>query len=121
VSFEVFLSQVLLSFLFSQLLLFAQAQPPATTAILDRNVQILAGSYQLTCLIVDIRKDQLRATCQREDGDWVETELRNPSSCTADISNENGKLTCNRNQSAPGAYFDAFGEGATGIGERLGP
>jgi streptogramin lyase len=125
-SFVMFVSHLLLSIFLSQLL-FAQPPQPGTTASLDQNVKVPPGSYQLTCLMVDLRKDQLRTICQTQGGDWLDTELRNPSACTADISNENGKLTCNRSQNGPpeddlpGAYFEAYGEGAPELDQSFGP
>lgn len=90
--------------------------------VADRNVKVPPGSYQLTCLTVDASANDLRAICQTLNGDWLETALHNPSACTTDISNENGKLTCNRNQPGPPRiYLDAFGEGVPGLDQRGNP
>src|SRR5271156_3787888 len=53
------------------------------------NVKAPAGSYQLSCLILDVRADKLRAICQAISGDWQTTELHNPDLCPGDIANEN--------------------------------
>jgi signal transduction histidine kinase/ligand-binding sensor domain-containing protein len=88
----------------------------------DSNVTVPRGSYQLTCLVLDVRGNDLKAICQAINGDWLTTELHNADRCVANISNENGRLTCNRNKTGPpSAYLDAFGEGVPGLGQRLSP
>jgi hypothetical protein len=80
------------------------------------------GSYQLTCVVLNALGNDLKAICQAINGDWLTTELHNTDRCAADISNENGKLTCNRNQTGPpDAYLKAFGEGVPGLGQRGSP
>ena len=94
----------------------------AAAAASDSGVKLPPGSYQLTCVVLDTRGNNLRAICQAFDGDWLTTDLHDPNRCIADISNENGKLTCNRNQvGPPDTYLEAFGNGAPGLGARLGP
>jgi len=92
---------------------------PATAAAdSNSNAKVPRGSYQLTCVVLDVHGNNLRALCQAVSGDWITTALQNPDRCVADISNENGKLTCNRNQAGPpGAYLDAFGGNLPGFGQ----
>jgi signal transduction histidine kinase/ligand-binding sensor domain-containing protein len=102
--------------------LFAQLQQVAVAPDPGRIAKIPLGSYQLTCVILDVHTDNLRAVCRTLKGDWLATELHNPSACTADISNENGKLTCNRSHPRPlGRYLEALGGDAAGSGQRPGP
>ena len=80
-------------------ILFAFSATAATES--DSNVKVPSGSYQLTCVVLDTRGNNLPAICQ---------------------AYENGKLTCNRNQvGPPDTYLDAFGDGAPGLGKRSGP
>ena len=102
-----------------------QAATPATsqlrlsskaTDVSDRNVKLPPGSYQLTCPVVDMRGNKLKAICQAPNGDWLRTELDNIDRCTGDISSENGKLRCNPNRTGPPSrHLDAFGEGIPGL------
>lgn len=116
-SFALFISLVLLSFFLSQPL-FARAQQAGVTTPSDQNETIPPGSYQLTCVILDARGNDLRAVCEARNGDWIDTELQNPRTCATDIANDNGKLTCNRKKIAPPAQFlDLFGEGGPEFGQ----
>lgn len=56
----------------------------------------LQGSYVQTCGGVRVVRGTLLASCQRRDGSWRETRLRDAGSCRGDISNEDGSLTCAR-------------------------
>jgi hypothetical protein len=63
-----------------------------------------------------------KAICQTIHGDWQTTELRDADRCAADISNEDGKLMCNRKQPGPpGTFLEAFAEGVPGLGQRGSP
>jgi len=87
-------------------------------SVKNSNEKVPPGSYQLTCLVLDIRGNNLRAICQALNGDWLTTELHDTNRCVGDISNENGKLTCNRSQAGPPeAYLNAFGGSAPGLGQ----
>ena len=85
--------------------------PAGTQLVSDSGLKAPAGSYQLSCLILDVGASNLRAICQTISGDWQTTELRNPDRCPADISNENGKLTCSRGSKVelPDASLDPLG------------
>src|SRR5262245_16428120 len=78
------------------------------------------GSYQLSCVMVDMRGTNLRATCRTIKGDWLTTELHDPARC-GDIENINGHLTCQ----SPLAAKDrqpkekTFEDSASGIEELL--
>jgi hypothetical protein len=52
------------------------------------------GSYLQSCGDPQVFGDSLFANCQRVDGSWDRTVLRGLSSCTGDIANANGDLTC---------------------------
>jgi len=88
----------------------------------DPNRKIPPGSYQLTCVVLDALGNDLKAICRTIMSDWQTTELRDADRCAADISNEDGKLTCNRKQPGPpGTFLEAFGEGVPGLGQRGSP
>src|SRR6516162_5010168 len=53
----------------------------ASATDFDANAKIPHGSYQLTCLILDVSGNNLRAICQALNGDWMTTELHNPDHC----------------------------------------
>jgi len=54
------------------------------------------GGYRQTCR--DIRTDDgnLYATCEKKNGKWKHTSLRDFRGCASEIENKNGKLVCNR-------------------------
>src|SRR5215469_8894679 len=79
----------------------------AAAADSDSNAKIPAGSYQHTCVLIDMHGDALRAICQAMNGDWLASELPNYDACGAGISNQNGKLTCNGIKPRPAGTYVA--------------
>src|SRR5215472_19204105 len=59
------------------------------------------GSYQQTCRDIKMRGDTLRAKCETRSGQWVRTQLNDADRCVGDITNIDGQLTCNQNNTAP--------------------
>jgi hypothetical protein len=53
------------------------------------------GSYVQSCQNINISGNTLRASCQKRNGGWRQTSLRNYNQCR-DIVNNNGKLQCAR-------------------------
>lgn len=54
------------------------------------------GDYKRTCQNMYMEGDKLSGTCQKADGGWNNTSLRNVSQCRTRIVNENGNLICQR-------------------------
>jgi hypothetical protein len=52
-----------------------------------------AGSYQQTCKNIRVNGNDLEASCQKTDGSFQNTTLKNANSCSQ-IVNENGTLRC---------------------------
>ena len=61
-------------------------------ACLDRGIP--RGSYLESCRDVEVRGDDLRATCRRKGGNWRTTKLENFGSCEGEIRNRDGRLSC---------------------------
>lgn len=55
-----------------------------------------SGSYQNTCDNESVSGDTLRARCETADGDSIFSRLDNFNDCVGDISNDDGRLTCAR-------------------------
>jgi hypothetical protein len=53
------------------------------------------GSYAQSCQNVSINGNTLQASCQKKNGGWRQTALRNYNQC-GDIVNNNGRLQCAR-------------------------
>jgi hypothetical protein len=51
------------------------------------------GSYSQTCQDIRVNGNQLQARCQKKNGGWRDTSLKNYSRCR-EIENDNGKLRC---------------------------
>ena len=51
------------------------------------------GSYSQTCQNIRVYGNDLQASCQKRNGRWRNTTLRNFEGCR-DIENDNGKLRC---------------------------
>jgi CVNH domain len=54
------------------------------------------GSYTLTCQNINISGNTLQASCQKKNGKWKQTSLKNYNRCVGEIINNNGKLQCTR-------------------------
>ena len=54
------------------------------------------GDYKLTCQNMYMNGNKLSATCQRVDGGWNNTSLKNVDHCQSPIVNDNGNLRCQR-------------------------
>lgn len=67
-----------------------------------------SGSYQQTCKDIGVRNDVLTARCQDTGGSWRDTQLRDVSSCSGDVFNDNGALRCN---GGGGAYNAGYNGG----------
>lgn len=52
------------------------------------------GSYQQTCRRISVHGNWLEATCQKRNGAWRDTTLRNFDDCRGEIENDNGHLRC---------------------------
>lgn len=52
-----------------------------------------SGSYQQTCKNIRMNGNDLEASCQKTDGGWQNTTLKNAQSCSQ-VVNENGNLRC---------------------------
>ena len=55
-----------------------------------------AGSYQSSCNNISANGGVLRARCQTEEGEWLDSRLDDYGACAGDISNDDGRLTCER-------------------------
>jgi len=51
------------------------------------------GSYTQTCQNVRVNGNELQARCEKRNGGWRDTSLRNYNQCR-EIENDNGKLRC---------------------------
>jgi len=65
------------------------------------------GTYRETCRDVRMQGDILRARCQNTESRWRDTSLDDVYRCVGDISNIDGRLTCNRSLSRPGGDYTA--------------
>jgi CVNH domain len=54
------------------------------------------GSYRHTCKNIKMHDDSLRARCQDRDGNWHDAQLDHVERCISDITNVNGRLSCNQ-------------------------
>jgi len=54
------------------------------------------GSYTRSCENISVSGDTLQASCQKKNGNWRQTSLRDFYRCSGDIFNDNGKLRCRR-------------------------
>ena len=61
----------------------------------DHRNRLPRGSYFQTCQNIQVHGDTLQASCQKRNGGWKNTSLRNFRECR-DIENNNGKLRCYR-------------------------
>ena len=55
-----------------------------------------SGSYTQTCQNIRVAGDELKASCQKRDGGWRNTDLDDYRACRNDIVNDNGRLRCAR-------------------------
>lgn len=79
-------------------------------AALPARAQAPAGSYLETCTHIRGFGDRIIADCRRVDGAWTRTALRDVDSCSGDISNQNGRLSCARGGRHFGERrFDGYG------------
>jgi hypothetical protein len=77
-----------------------------------------SGSYQNTCDNESVSGGTLRARCETADGDSIFSRLDNFDDCVGDISNDDGRLTCTRDDGERGD--DGRGDGRDdGRGDRL--
>lgn len=54
------------------------------------------GSYVESCQNISTSGNTLQASCQKKNGQWRQTTLRNYNRCSGDIVNNNGRLQCRR-------------------------
>lgn len=54
------------------------------------------GDYKRTCQNMRMNGDRLNATCQKRDGGWNDTSLRNVYNCNTRVVNDDGNLRCQR-------------------------
>ena len=82
----------------------AAAVVSAALAVTPALAQVPGGSYLESCGNLRGSGDRLIANCRREDGSWRQTVLYDVGSCRGDISNQNGRLACNRGGLSYGGY-----------------
>jgi hypothetical protein len=68
--------------------------------------QAPGGSYPRSCTDIRMSGDRLVAECQRMDGRWGRTVLRDIDRCIGDIGNMNGQLTCNYGEPGYGSSLE---------------
>jgi len=76
---------------------------PAPAAAMDTP----PGSYLQTCRDVRMRGDRLYARCQNTGGYWRDTSLDDVYRCSGDISNIDGRLSCDQSGRLPGGDFSS--------------
>lgn len=54
------------------------------------------GGYTQTCQDIRTSGTTLQANCQKKNGKWKQSSLRNFNRCSSQIENNNGKLVCSR-------------------------
>jgi hypothetical protein len=54
------------------------------------------GDYKRTCQNMSVNGDRLNATCQKVDGGWNNTSLKNFNQCRRGIVNDDGNLRCQK-------------------------
>jgi hypothetical protein len=54
------------------------------------------GGYRQTCRDIHVSGNTLQASCEKKNGKWKNTSLRNFNRCTDQIENDNGKLVCHK-------------------------
>jgi len=54
------------------------------------------GGYRQTCRDILVAGNTLQASCEKRNGKWKQTSLRNFDRCTDQIENNNGRLVCSR-------------------------
>ena len=52
------------------------------------------GDYQKSCQNIHVEDSDLVASCQKKDGSWKDTRLKNANSCGGQIVNIDGNLHC---------------------------
>jgi hypothetical protein len=62
----------------------------------DRREGVPPGNYVRTCRDIRISGATLQANCEKKNGKWRESSLRDFNRCTRGIENDNGKLVCGR-------------------------
>jgi hypothetical protein len=78
---------------------------PTTAAAGTMDDDYPAGSYQQTCRDINMRGDDLRARCMDTSGHYRGAFLYAADRCWGDISNNNGRLACEKNGTLPvGGY-----------------
>jgi CVNH domain len=55
-----------------------------------------SGGYTQTCKDIRTSGNALQANCQKKNGKWKQSSLRNFNRCSSEIENNNGKLVCSR-------------------------
>jgi len=62
----------------------------------DHRNGVPPGGYLQTCHDVRTNGHTLQANCQKRNGKWKQSSLRNFNRCVSEIENDNGKLVCSR-------------------------
>jgi hypothetical protein len=83
------------------LLAVSRPAPSNAVAMDDRP----AGTYQQTCKNISMRGDDLRARCMDSRGHYHDAFLDGADRCWGDISNNDGRLLCNKNGVMPSGGF----------------
>ena len=63
------------------------------------------GTYQQSCKNIGMRGDDLRARCKDTRGHYHDTSLDHADRCWGDISNNDGRLVCDRNGTLPSGTY----------------
>lgn len=62
----------------------------------DQQNGVPYGGYSQTCQNIRTSGSTLLANCQKKNGKWKQSSLRNFNQCSSQIENDNGKLVCSR-------------------------
>ena len=84
------------------MLILSRPRAAATAAIDDGGP---TGSYQQTCRDINMRGDDLRARCMDTGGHYRSAFLDAADRCWGDISNNNGRLVCEKNGTLPAGGY----------------
>lgn len=70
------------------------------------------GDYVQTCRNTRVDGNKLKAECQKRDGGWRKTSLKNVDRCSSPIANDDGHLVCGRGgYGSPGDYHSGWQNG----------
>jgi len=95
-----------------------------SVGLASAEAQTAGGNYLQSCRDIRAYGNSISAVCQRPDGGWQRTALRNVNGCAGGIANVGGQLSCartgqyygmsDRDYRHWGPGYGATGEAATG-------